>query len=101
MRRETPIDSHEHRDRSNRYPSNRFSSNRYSRTTGYAPDVEPRQAYRTGQGVVTRVTLDNDGAVIGLAVSCEEAGADRLAMLTEARIAYQYAPDRFILPPPK
>lgn len=67
-------------------------------TSGYRQVIFDRE---TGQGVVTRVTLDNDGAVIGLAVSCEEAGADRLAMLTEARIAYQYAPDRFILPPPK
>lgn len=58
----------------------------------------------TDGGFVSRVTLDDSGAIVGLAVSCEsgvEGEPGRFDMLKAAQTIYPYAPDRFILPPPK
>jgi hypothetical protein len=70
-------------------------------TSGYRQILFDREA---GGGFVSRVTLDDSGAIVGLAVSCEsgnEGEPGRFDMLTEAQTIYPYALDRFILPPPK
>lgn len=58
----------------------------------------------TDGGMVSRVTLTDDGQIIALAVSCISGKAGdpgRFDMLKEAQIIYPYAIDRFILAPPK
>jgi hypothetical protein len=73
----------------------------YRDTTGLRQLIFDRD---TDGGIVSRITLADDGQIVGLAVSCisgKEHEPRRLDMLNEALTIYPYAPDRFILPPPK